>query len=62
MNNPIYRMTTEYVGIFIKVEHEGVDNRHYFLVDDLGGEQYIGTFPPSKNQIAEYRNQLLRTK
>jgi len=46
---------TRYFGIWVQKEEA-----HFWIADANGGEQYIGTTPPTEAQITEYRDRVIR--
>lgn len=50
-----YLFCTAYYGIYIQ-EQDG----HYWIVTDCGCDDYYGTTMPSKLQVTEYRNRMLK--
>ena len=45
---------TRWYGIYIQQDEQG-----FWIVDDNGGDQYMGNTPPTDSQVEQYRNTVI---
>jgi hypothetical protein len=47
-------LKTQYIGIYLQSE-----NNRWWIMDDLGGEEYYGSHIPTSDDVESYRNNLM---